>query len=131
MRFLFMTFEGGGYVPAPLLAAAAQRDAEICRGGHGTILRPLAHGVPLVVMPMGRGHADNAVRVEWLGARVWISERASRSRIKSVLVQVLTNFTFRKDVHRSSMRRSDSEANPSRAAEWIASLARSDPALAA
>jgi MGT family glycosyltransferase len=105
--------------------------AVICHGGHGTVLRPLAHGVPLVVMPMGRDHADNAARLEWLGAGVRISERASAGRIKRALIEVLADARYRENAQRFAKRLSDFDASPRRAAAWIASLARTDQALAA
>ena len=45
---------------APLL-----EQAQLCitHGGHGTLLKALAHGVPVLCMPMGRDQPDNAKRV--------------------------------------------------------------------
>ena len=42
----------------------------ICHGGLGTVLRALAHGVPLVVLPLGRDQTVNARRVEDLGVGI-------------------------------------------------------------
>jgi UDP:flavonoid glycosyltransferase YjiC (YdhE family) len=42
----------------------------ICHGGLGTVLRALAHGVPLVLLPLGRDQTVNARRVEQLGAGI-------------------------------------------------------------
>ncbi len=36
----------------------------VTHGGHGTVSRALIHGLPLLVMPMGRDQNDNAMRVE-------------------------------------------------------------------
>lgn len=105
--------------------------AVICHGGHGTVLRPLKHGVPLVVMPMGRDHADNAARVEWLGAGVRLSERASSARIKRALVQVLADGKYRGNARSFAKRLSDCDVSSRRAADGIASLVRTDEALAA
>ena len=43
-------------------------DAVICHGGLGTALRPLAHGVPQLLLPLGRDQNVNAARVERLNA---------------------------------------------------------------
>ena len=42
----------------------------ICHGGLGTVLRALAHGVPMVVLPLGRDQIGNARRVEDLGVGI-------------------------------------------------------------
>jgi MGT family glycosyltransferase len=44
----------------------------VTHGGHGTTLRALAAGVPVLVLPMGRDQNDNAARVEYhrLGLRL-------------------------------------------------------------
>jgi UDP:flavonoid glycosyltransferase YjiC (YdhE family) len=36
----------------------------VTHGGHGTVSRALSHGLPLLVMPMGRDQGDIAARVE-------------------------------------------------------------------
>jgi UDP:flavonoid glycosyltransferase YjiC (YdhE family) len=37
--------------------------AVVTHGGHGTVLKALAAGVPLVIAPLGRDQPDNAARV--------------------------------------------------------------------
>ncbi|WP_420969070.1 nucleotide disphospho-sugar-binding domain-containing protein [Bradyrhizobium sp. B120] len=46
----------------------AKARAVVTHGGHGTVIRSLSHGVPLVVLPMGRDQNDNAARVDYHGA---------------------------------------------------------------
>lgn len=82
-------------------------------------------------MPMGRDHADNAARVEWLGAGVRLSERASSARIKRALVQVLADGKYRGNARSFAKRLSDCDVSSRRAADGIASLVRTDEALAA
>jgi UDP:flavonoid glycosyltransferase YjiC (YdhE family) len=43
-------------------------DAVVCHGGSGSVIGSLAHGLPLLVLPMGADQPDNAARVEALGA---------------------------------------------------------------
>jgi UDP:flavonoid glycosyltransferase YjiC (YdhE family) len=45
-------------------------DVVACHGGSGSVIGALAHGVPLLVLPMGADQPDNAARVEALGAGV-------------------------------------------------------------
>ena len=40
----------------------------ICHGGHGTVVRALAAGVPVLALPHGGDMAENAVRLVWSGA---------------------------------------------------------------
>jgi UDP:flavonoid glycosyltransferase YjiC (YdhE family) len=42
----------------------------VTHGGLGTVLRALAHGVPLLILPLGRDQAFNAGRVEAVGAGI-------------------------------------------------------------
>jgi UDP:flavonoid glycosyltransferase YjiC (YdhE family) len=45
-----------------------EASALITRGGHGTVVRALAHGVPVLACPAGGDQAENAVRLAWAGA---------------------------------------------------------------
>ena len=51
-------------------------DAVITHGGHGTVSKALALGVPLVCVPLGRDQFDIAARVAYRGAGVTV--KASR-----------------------------------------------------
>lgn len=42
----------------------------ICHGGHGTLVRALASGVPVLAVPHGGDMAENAVRLVWSGTGV-------------------------------------------------------------
>lgn len=42
----------------------------ICHGGHGTLVRALASGVPGLVVPHSGDMAENAARADWAGAGV-------------------------------------------------------------
>ncbi len=67
--------------------AAALEEAAlvVTHGGHGTVIRALAHGVPLVILPMGRDQGDNAVRAARVGAAVALSRHASARRLRRVI----------------------------------------------
>ena len=44
----------------------------VCNGGHGTVVRALAEGVPLVVRPAGGDMGENGARVTWAGAGLMV-----------------------------------------------------------
>jgi MGT family glycosyltransferase len=62
----------------------------VTHGGHGTVIKSLAAGVPMVCIPMGRDQDDNAARVVHHGAGVRLSTRASTVRIASAVHDVLS-----------------------------------------
>lgn len=66
----------------------------VTHGGHGTVLRALRHGVPLVVMPMGRDQNDNAARVEYHGVGIRLDPTASPSDIARAVRDVLADASF-------------------------------------
>jgi MGT family glycosyltransferase len=85
-------------VPAPknvtVVAAAPhhvilpQASVVVTHGGHGTVVKALAAGVPLVILPHGRDQADNAVRVTTRGAGMRVSRGASPTRIARAVTDV-------------------------------------------
>ena len=126
-RFLFLIVEGGGNVPAqmsiarrlvarghevhvpsnvvvtrsaPHTAVLPLAAAVVCHGGHGTVMKALAHALPLVVMPFGRDQKDNGARVEVCGAGVSLPPTASPGRIASAVRRVLEEPAFRAGAQR-------------------------------
>src|SRR5262249_17590959 len=53
---------------APHGAVLPLARAVVAHGGHGTVMKALAHGLPLLCIPLGRDQPDNAVRVLESGA---------------------------------------------------------------
>ncbi len=49
--------------------------AVICHGGHGTVARSLASGVPVIVCPHAGDQAENGARVRWAGVGVSLPRR--------------------------------------------------------
>ena len=68
--------------------------------GHGTTLKSLAAGLPLVCIPMGRDQNDTAARVVHHGAGVRLRPNASTEAIRSAVEQVLHNERFRANAKR-------------------------------
>ena len=63
--------------------------------GHGTTMKALAAGVPLVCIPMGRDQNDTAARVVEAGAGVRLRPNASAAWIRTAVRQVLGDGRFR------------------------------------
>jgi UDP:flavonoid glycosyltransferase YjiC (YdhE family) len=55
--------------------AMAQASLVICHGGHGTVARALAAGVPLLCCPHVGDMAENSARVAWAGAGLMLPWR--------------------------------------------------------
>jgi len=66
----------------------------VTHGGHGTIMRSLSHGVPLVVLPMGRDQNDNAARVDYRGAGLRLDPSAPPHMIGEAVRRVLSEPSF-------------------------------------
>jgi MGT family glycosyltransferase len=68
--------------------------------GHGTTIKTLAAGVPMVCIPMGRDQNDTAARVVHHGAGVRLSSKASVADIRSAVTKVLGDGQFRAHAQR-------------------------------
>jgi UDP:flavonoid glycosyltransferase YjiC (YdhE family) len=67
----------------------------VTHGGHGTVARALSHGVPLLVIPMGRDQGDNAARVFAHGAGLTLTTDAAKEAIASAVIQLIAKPHFR------------------------------------
>jgi UDP:flavonoid glycosyltransferase YjiC (YdhE family) len=63
--------------------------AVVTHAGLGTTLRALAHGVPLLMLPLGRDQHFNATRVTELGAGITLPADAARDQIRDALTTLL------------------------------------------
>jgi MGT family glycosyltransferase len=89
------------------LVASAPHDAVmkevsmvVCHGGHGTVSRALLHGLPLLVVPMGRDQFDNAMRIEFHGAGLFLPPGASETQIATAMNKILDGPKFRSAARR-------------------------------
>ena len=65
-------------------------DVVVCHGGHGTLVRALATGVPVVVCPALGDMAENASRVDWAGVGVRLPRRYCTPRgVRAAVGRVL------------------------------------------
>jgi len=69
--------------------------AVVTHGGHGTVIRSLAAGVPLLCLPMGRDQNDNAARVVARGAGLRLSSKSSPKSIRKGVLEILESPRYR------------------------------------
>jgi UDP:flavonoid glycosyltransferase YjiC (YdhE family) len=118
------SIEIGKVTPPPNSVAldAADHDALMRRaamvvthGGHGTMMRALKHGLPMLVMPgMAADQAPNAALVEEIGTGCALSQDSNVDAIKTTAAKILNSASY-----------------ASRAREMARQIPRVDGALAA
>jgi UDP:flavonoid glycosyltransferase YjiC (YdhE family) len=91
-------------------------DLVVTHGGLGTTLRALAHGRPLLLLPLGRDQHFNAARVEQLGAGLVLDAESSPDTIAGAIVRLRAGPSFREGARQAAMaiaaeRADDSAAN--------------------
>ncbi|WP_404424207.1 nucleotide disphospho-sugar-binding domain-containing protein [Nibricoccus sp. IMCC34717] len=79
---------------APHDSVMRQCTLVITHGGHGTLMRALLHGLPMLVIPHGRDQNENAVRVTARGAGLTLSADASVENVRKALSDLLASETF-------------------------------------
>jgi MGT family glycosyltransferase len=96
----------------------------ISHGGHGSVMRALSNGVPLVCVPFGRDQRDVALRAERTGAAVVLRSRLlSARRLSRAMQRVLNEPSYQADADRMA-RRLATENGAARGAAEIATLAK-------
>jgi UDP:flavonoid glycosyltransferase YjiC (YdhE family) len=70
--------------------------------GHGTTLRALRAGVPIVALPMGRDQNDNAARIEYHGVGLRLDASASSQHIAAAIQRVIGEPAFAANAQRLS-----------------------------
>ena len=81
-------------VAAPHSQILARAAVVVTHGGHGTVVRALAAGVPMVVLHHGRDQADNAARVTARGAGLALRRTASSSDLAAAIRRLLDEPDF-------------------------------------
>jgi UDP:flavonoid glycosyltransferase YjiC (YdhE family) len=76
----------------------------ICHGGHGTLLRPLRHGVPVLCLPMGRDHPENGRRLVEHGAGLTAPAGASPRRLRRAVRRLLDDGRYAQAAERLGRR---------------------------
>jgi glycosyltransferase involved in cell wall biosynthesis len=80
---------------APHAEVLREAAAVITHCGHGTTIKALAAGVPLVCLPMGRDQLDVAARVVHRGAGVRLDPASDPADIAAALTRVLAEPSYR------------------------------------
>lgn len=80
---------------APHAQILAEAAAVVTHAGHGTVIKALAAGVPIVCIPQGRDQKDNSARVQRLGAGIRLGKRASPTAIAGAVREVLGKGQYR------------------------------------
>jgi MGT family glycosyltransferase len=101
--------------------------AVICHGGHGTVLKALIAGVPLVVVPLGRDQPDNAARVVYAGAGIRLRKNASTAALRAAVARVIDDPRYRAAAQRMAARLA-AERDNNRAVDELERVAAGVPA---
>jgi MGT family glycosyltransferase len=107
---------------APHSALLKEASLVVTHAGHGTVIRSLAAGVPLLCMPMGRDQNDNAARVFARGVGLRLPPTASVEAIRKCVLDLLHTPQFRERAQDLS-RRIARDANDSRTIAILEELA--------
>jgi UDP:flavonoid glycosyltransferase YjiC (YdhE family) len=105
-------------------------DAMVTQCGLGTVMKALAHGVPLVCIPLVGDQPDNAARVVARGAGLRIPADAPPGRMREAIQRVVTDPSFRQAAQQTATRLA-SEDPVQAAVDEIVSLTEKRPERAA
>lgn len=92
--------------------------AVITHAGHGTVIRSLAYGVPLVCMPLGRDQTANAARVAYRGVGIKLNKNTSVHNIANAIEKVVEHPDFRNNAKGISIKIRE-QSNSSRACKEL------------
>ncbi|MFG1301576.1 glycosyltransferase [Xanthobacter sp. V3C-3] len=91
----------------------------ITHGGHGTTLRALRHGVPLLILPMGRDQNENAARVAYHG----VGLRLDAASAAPVIADAIARLLWEPDFATSARRMGEAlRAEPPAAERFVAAI---------
>ena len=79
---------------APHSRVLEHASAVVTHAGHGTVIKALAHGVPVVAMPIGRDQPDVAARVVASGAGLRLRPGSSSAKIAAAVGRVVNEPAF-------------------------------------
>ena len=75
-------------------------DLVITHAGHGTIMRSLQHGVPLICLPMGRDQDDNAVKIRYHGCGLKLKPGSGSGKISNAIKIILKDGRFKENAQK-------------------------------
>jgi len=108
---------------APHSVVLPQARVVVAHGGHGTVMKSLAAGVPLLCVPLGRDQVDNATRVVVHGVGLMRKSSASSSSYRSALERLLEDPSYTESAGRlgERIRRDAAESSALTELESLAS----------
>lgn len=98
--------------------------------GHGTTMKALSAGVPLLCVPMGRDQNDTAARVVHAGAGLRLKPSASAKAIREAVARLLSEPSFREGASRVARSIAEREGC-FEAADVLEGIVRRAPTVAA
>ena len=107
----------------PHSAVLPHAQAMVTQCGLGTLMKALAHGVPLVCLPLVGDQPDNAARVVARGAGIRLERDATPEQIRAAIQRVLTQPGFGESARRIAGKLAK-EDGAQRAAEEIEAVVR-------
>ncbi len=102
---------------APHAAVLPHVAAVVTQCGLSTVTKALAHGVPLICLPVIDEQRENAARIEALGAGIRLEPSASSNQIRTAIDRVLNEPHFRHAAERMAERLSGENGADMAAAE--------------
>ena len=100
-------------------------DLVVCHGGHGTVMRPLMHGKPVICIPTGRDQPENAQRIVAAGAGVRLPRGAGTGRIRRAIARVLTDDAYAAGARRLAVALKRDDVGTRKAVEALEAFALS------
>lgn len=85
---------------APHSAVFREASVVVTHAGHGTLMKALAAGVPVICLPMGRDQNDNAARVVAAGVGIRLSARALTRTMRSAVRRILEDPSYRENARK-------------------------------
>ena len=79
---------------APHAAVLPRARVVVAHGGHGTVIKSLASGVPVLCVPLGRDQQETATRVVEAGAGLTLKANASAARLAGAIRRLIEEPTF-------------------------------------
>ncbi len=68
----------------------------VTHGGHGTVIKALGWGIPIICLPCDHDQFDIAARVAWRGAGITLSRHAGIGRLRGAVREVLGDDRYRR-----------------------------------
>ena len=104
----------------PHRAVLPGASATVTHPGHGTVMASLAHGVPLILMPMGRDQHVVAQRVVARGAGILVEARADAGgRPRAAQPEPSEQFGRHRNTRATRTRHWARRATTARSVEWV------------